>query len=57
MEARAKTKQDATKVAIGAGVGGIVGGPLGRKQAVAKGVAIERSTDGATVLLTKGQEV
>lgn len=57
IEAQATKKQDAKKVAIGAGAGSIVGGLLGGRKGLGQGAAIGGSAGAAVVLATKGQEV
>jgi hypothetical protein len=56
-EAEKTTKQDATKVGIGAGVGAIIGAIAGGGKGAAIGAAVGGGAGAATVLVTKGKEV
>ena len=56
-EAEKTTKQDATKVGIGAGVGAIIGAIAGGGKGAAIGAAVGGGAGTATVLATKGKEV
>jgi hypothetical protein len=56
-EAEKTTKQDATKVGIGAGVGAIIGAIAGGGKGAAIGAAVGGGAGTATVLATKGKDV
>lgn len=56
-EAEKTTKQDATKIGIGAGVGAIIGAIAGGGKGAAIGAAVGGGAGTATVLATKGKEV
>src|ERR1044071_5140560 len=56
-EAAATKKQDAEKIAIGAGAGAALGAILGGGGGAAKGAAIGGAAGTGTVLATKGDEV
>ncbi|MBZ5496173.1 MAG: hypothetical protein LAP85_07195 [Acidobacteriia bacterium] len=56
-EAEKTTKQDATKIGIGAGLGAIIGAIAGGGKGAAIGAAVGGGAGTATVLATKGKEV
>lgn len=56
-EAEKTTKQDATKVGIGAGIGAIIGAIAGGGKGAAIGAAVGGGAGTATVLATKGKDV
>lgn len=56
-EAAATKKQDATKIAVGAGAGAALGAILGGGDGAAKGAAIGGAGGTGVVLATKGKEV
>jgi hypothetical protein len=56
-EAAATKKQDATKIAVGAGAGAALGAILGGGSGAAKGAAIGGAGGTGVVLATKGKEV
>ena len=56
-EAEKTTKQDATKVGIGAGVGALIGAIAGGGKGAAIGAAVGGGAGTATVLATKGKDV
>lgn len=56
-EARATKKKDATKIAVGAGAGAVVGAILGGGSGAAKGAAIGGAGGTGVVLATRGEEV
>ncbi len=56
-EAESSTKEDATKVGIGAGIGAVIGAIAGGGKGAAIGAAVGGSAGGATVLATRGKEV
>jgi hypothetical protein len=51
------TRDDATKVGIGAGIGAVVGGLLGGGGGAAKGAAIGGAAGGGAVLATRGDDL
>jgi hypothetical protein len=55
--APATKSDDATKIAIGAGAGAVIGGLLGGGDGAAKGAAVGGGAGTGVVLATKGQEV
>ncbi len=56
-EAEATKKEDATKIAIGAGAGAAIGAILGGGDGAAQGAAIGGGAGAGTVLATRGREV
>ncbi len=56
-EAESTTKEDATKVGIGAGIGAVIGAIAGGGKGAAIGAAVGGGAGGATVLATRGKEV
>lgn len=56
-QAEKTTKQDATKIGIGAGIGAIIGAIAGGGKGAAIGAAVGGGAGTATVLVTKGKEV
>lgn len=56
-EAEPTKREDATKVAIGAGAGAAIGAILGGGSGAAKGAAIGAAGGAGTVLATRGDEV
>lgn len=56
-EAEKSTKEDATKIGIGAGVGAIIGAIAGGGKGAAIGAAVGGGAGTATVLATKGKDV
>jgi hypothetical protein len=56
-QAEATKKQDATKIAVGAGAGAAIGALLGGGDGAAKGAAIGGAGGTGVVLATKGKEV
>jgi hypothetical protein len=56
-QAEATTKEDATKIAIGAGAGAAIGAILGGGDGAAKGAAIGGASGTGAVLATRGREV
>jgi hypothetical protein len=56
-EAEKTTKQDATKVGVGAGIGAIIGAIAGGGKGAAIGAAVGGGAGTATVLATKGKDV
>jgi len=55
--APATKSEDATKIAVGAGAGAVIGGLLGGGDGAAKGAAIGGGAGTGVVLATKGREV
>jgi hypothetical protein len=56
-EAEATKGEDATKIAVGAGAGAVVGALLGGGDGAAKGAAIGGAGGTGVVLATRGEEV
>jgi hypothetical protein len=56
-EAEATKSEDATKIAVGAGAGAVVGALLGGGDGAAKGAAIGGAGGTGVVLATRGREV
>lgn len=56
-EGESGTRDDATKVGIGAGIGAVVGGLLGGGGGAAKGAAIGGAAGGGAVLATRGDDL
>jgi hypothetical protein len=56
-EAEPTKKEDATKIAIGAGAGAAIGAILGGGDGAAKGAAIGGGAGAGTVLATRGKEI
>ena len=56
-QASATKGEDATKIAVGAGAGAVIGGLLGGGDGAAKGAAIGGGAGTGVVLATKGREV
>ncbi len=56
-EAEKSTKEDATKIGIGAGIGAVIGAIAGGGKGAAIGAAVGGGAGTATVLATKGKDV
>jgi len=56
-QSEAGTRDDATKVGVGAGIGAVVGGLLGGGSGAAKGAAIGGAAGGGAVLATRGDDL